>query len=284
MNFLTDKKDYHLTVKEKWNVPISGYAMFVLARRLKNMKRHMRELNRRNGNVFEKVKVIREEFKKVQTELDKDPSNVKLREEELVFNSTYKNAVLDEERLLKQKTKIEWLREGDHNSAYFHNILKGRVSKSRILCVKDVMGRNYKDDGVANVFVSHFQDFLGNCDEVYPIEDPDGLFNKKLDAENALHLIRDITNEEIKYALFDIDDNKAPGPDGYTSKFFKASWDIVGMDVCSAVREFFTSGKMLGELNTTRISLIPKCKNPSTELIIDPLRVAMWSISVLVRF
>lgn len=54
-----------------------------------------------------------------------------------------------------------------------------------------------------------------------------------------------MTNEEIKAALKSIDDNKAPGPDGFTVKFFIASWHIVGDDVCSAIKEFFKQGKYL---------------------------------------
>ncbi|GJV82714.1 hypothetical protein Tco_1522612 [Tanacetum coccineum] len=63
-------------------------------------------------------------------------------------------------------------------------------------------------------------------------------------------------------ALFDIEDNKAPRPDGFTSKLFKASWGVVGGDVSMAMKEFFASGKMLGELNTTIIFIVPKSKNP----------------------
>ncbi|GJV95336.1 RNA-directed DNA polymerase, eukaryota, reverse transcriptase zinc-binding domain protein [Tanacetum coccineum] len=62
--------------------------------------------------------------------------------------------------------------------------------------------------------------------------------------------------------MFSIKDDKAAGPDGFTSKFFKKAWSIVGPDVCRAVREFFTSGKLLGELNTNLISLVPKLKTP----------------------
>ncbi|GKG54030.1 hypothetical protein Tco_0557553, partial [Tanacetum coccineum] len=36
---------------------------------------------------------------------------------QMVINSAYKVAVMDEEKVLKQKTKIEWLKEGDQNSA-----------------------------------------------------------------------------------------------------------------------------------------------------------------------
>ncbi|GKC39148.1 hypothetical protein Tco_1051532 [Tanacetum coccineum] len=41
----------------------------------------------------------------------------------------------DEERFLKQKSKIEWLRVGDTDSAYFHRSVKARSSRSRIDCI-----------------------------------------------------------------------------------------------------------------------------------------------------
>ncbi|GJT01522.1 putative RNA-directed DNA polymerase [Tanacetum coccineum] len=255
MNYITNKKEFHQVVKDNWNDPVHDFAMFVFAKRLKNMKRHIRDLNKRNGNVYEKVKQLREELKKVQSELDKDPHNIELKEAEMVFNHAYRVVVMDEEKVLKQKTKIEWLKEGDHNSAYFHNFLKGRLNRSRIISIEDDVGVVYHDEDVAPKFVDHFQTFLGTCDETFPIEDPDGLFIKKIDAVRALHMVKDVTNEEIKSALFDINDNKAPGPNGFTSRFFKASWEIIGKDFCAVVKEFFTSGKMLGELNTTLISL-----------------------------
>ncbi|WZZ89725.1 hypothetical protein YC2023_118304 [Brassica napus] len=52
--------------------------------------------------------------------------------------------------------------------------------------------------------------------------------------------------------------NKSPGPDGYSVEFIRASWDTVGEDVIKAVREFFRNGKLLKDMNTTAISLIPK--------------------------
>ncbi|GJX83161.1 hypothetical protein Tco_0332642 [Tanacetum coccineum] len=153
--------------------------MFVLARRHKEMKKHMRELNWSNGNVFEKVKKLKVELKKVQQDHDKDPHNARLREEEMIYTNVYKESVLDEEKVLKQKTKVECLREGDHNTAYFHKKLKGRVYKSRIMTVKDEMGRAFYGDDVPAQF---------------------------LDDVDALTVIKRITDEEIKAALFNIDD------------------------------------------------------------------------------
>ncbi|GJZ03830.1 putative RNA-directed DNA polymerase, eukaryota, reverse transcriptase zinc-binding domain protein [Tanacetum coccineum] len=57
--------------------------------------------------------------------------------------------------------------------------------------------------------------------------------------------------------------DKSSGPDGYTAAFFKEAWDIVGQDVIKAVKEFFTNGKFLKELNHTIIALIPKVHTPT---------------------
>ncbi|GJS32657.1 RNA-directed DNA polymerase, eukaryota, reverse transcriptase zinc-binding domain protein [Tanacetum coccineum] len=235
-------------VEEHWNAPVSGFAMYILAKRLMMMKPYMRELNVKNGNLFDKVKFLREELKKVQRELDKDPGDAVLREEELLYCVADKDAVIDEEKVLKQKSKIRWLKEGDHNSAYFHKIIKGRKSRSRICAVND------------------------QCDPSY-------LFTKKLSNSDVVKMVENVTNEEIKVALFDIDDDKASGPDGFTSKFFKASWKIIKNDVIGVVKEFFRNRRMLGEINTTLISLIPKSKAP-IKWIVECLSTASFLVSV----
>nr|GEX40917.1 hypothetical protein [Tanacetum cinerariifolium] len=204
MNFLAGKKQFHQTVRDKWNEPVNGFAMFILARRLRGMKMHLWSLNTKN-------------------------------EDEMVFNSTYREAVMDEEKVLKQKTKVEWLKEGDHNSDYLHNLLKGRLNRSRIIIVTDELGRVYEDEEVAGQFVSHFQSFLGTCDEVFPVEDPDRLFYKKLEPEIALNMVREVSDDEVKAALNDIDDNKAPRLDGFTFRFFKASW-VTTDEFCLVLR------------------------------------------------
>jgi len=41
-------------------------------------------------------------------------------------------------------------------------------------------------------------------------------------------MIRIPSDQEIKLALFDIREDKAHGPDGFSSYFFKKAWSIVG--------------------------------------------------------
>lgn len=45
--------------------------------------------------------------------------------------------------------------------------------------------------------------------------------------------------------MFSISDDKAPGPDGCTSAFFKKAWHIIGDDVSNDVLDFFSKGKLL---------------------------------------
>ncbi|GKE92342.1 hypothetical protein Tco_1573437, partial [Tanacetum coccineum] len=120
------------------------------------------------------------------------------REEECVYLYDFNEAKLHEERFLKQKGKVEWLDVGDSNSTYFYKTLKR-----------------------ADV----------ECNEL----NVDGLFFKTVPMSIAANMVRNVMNEEIKSVMFDIEDEKAPGPDGFTSVFFKKGWSVVGDDICNAV-------------------------------------------------
>ncbi|KAK4382098.1 hypothetical protein Sango_2905500 [Sesamum angolense] len=71
-----------------------------------------------------------------------------------------------------------------------------------------------------------------------------------------------VTLFEVKEAFFDIDVESAPGPDGYTSAFFRNAWPVIGHAMFQAVGELFRTGKTLKQINTTLISLIPKVSLP----------------------
>ena len=113
--------------------------------------------------------------------------------------------------------------------------------------------------------VAHFQNIM--CFDV-----PSSDHNHYLDNINGLTwspqhldlLNKRITQEEIKSAIFSMNDAKAPGPDGFNSLFYKEAWSIVGGDVVGAVESFFKSGCMLREINCTIIALVPKVLNPES--------------------
>ncbi|CAI8611343.1 unnamed protein product [Vicia faba] len=60
-------------------------------------------------------------------------------------------------------------------------------------------------------------------------------------------LIAPITDEEIYNSLKSINDTTASGSDGYSSKFYKASWEVIKNDMIKAVREFFEKNRIYKE-------------------------------------
>ncbi|GKB98576.1 hypothetical protein Tco_0984713 [Tanacetum coccineum] len=226
-NYITDKKEFCKIVEDKWKFDVGGVHMYNLVKKLKSLKHPLNNLNWSNGNLVEKVKILKDDLKKIQTEIDVDPYDKILRDKDRVLLEEYLEAIKDEEKLLYQKCKIKWLSYGDKNNSYFHKMLKGRSLNAPVSSID-------------------------TCED---------LFATKLSPYEASQMVKPVTNNEIKKAMFSITNNKAPsfdGFDGFSAKFFKAAWHIVGFDVCSVVKEFFFSRKLLGELNATIISPIPK--------------------------
>ncbi|GJS96768.1 putative RNA-directed DNA polymerase [Tanacetum coccineum] len=243
-NVLTHHSRFREIVATGWNVSTSGFWMYKVVKRLKTLKKPLRKLMYEQGNLHDKVKVLRAELDEAQKALDLDPNNLELREDAAAYLLAFNDALLTEERFLSQKAKVEWLKLGDANSAYFYKVVKGQASRNRIDCVTTSEGVCLDGDQVPLIFIDHYTSFLGQPGITTDL-DTNGLFSNKLSDEEALHMIRDISNQEVRDAMFSIGDNKAPGPDGYSSAFFKESWEIVGTDITKAVKEFFYQRRIL---------------------------------------
>lgn len=77
-----------------------------------------------------------------------------------------------------------------------------------------------------------------------------------------LEMVRPYSTKEVKQAMFSIEVNKSPGPDGYSSGFFRDARSVVGEDVTRAILQFLESRKLLKQINATTITLIPKIAIP----------------------
>ncbi|KAL4560438.1 hypothetical protein LXL04_032589 [Taraxacum kok-saghyz] len=207
VNNTTNHTDFLSTVNATWNNRIEGHSMYSLFQKLKQLKTPIRKLAQQMGNPAKKVNALRIEVEKAQEELDCDPDNEEI-------------------------TKLNWLKKGDRNTKYYHKVIKEIQSRNRINSVTDGEGMVHGADKVADIAIDHFSDFLGKARDVAPITSPADLFTNRLSKDDADWMIRPIEDDEIKQAIFDIGNDKAPGPDGYTSVFFKKAWHIVGTEVC----------------------------------------------------
>ncbi|GKB63681.1 RNA-directed DNA polymerase, eukaryota, reverse transcriptase zinc-binding domain protein, partial [Tanacetum coccineum] len=199
-NHLTSKDGFIPVVKRVWSNKVDGFSMFSLVSKLKMLKKPLCKLNFDQGNLFENVKCLKAKLAYVQSSMNADPHNNSLREEKLKTLKAYKVALKDDESFLGQKSKVKWLRAGKRN-------------RNKISYVEDMNGIPFNGNSVGDQFVCHFKNMLGRSSKIIPIDDPEGLFLKKLSDADAVYMVRSVSDEEIKLALFVIDGNKAPGPD-----------------------------------------------------------------------
>ncbi|XP_071712784.1 uncharacterized protein [Rutidosis leptorrhynchoides] len=219
-NYGGEKPSFRECVIEGCKKPVVGHKMFVVVKKLRMMKKPLRKIMWEKRNIHAQVVKWRSQLDEAQKLLDSDPHSISHREKERSILKEFNEAILDEEKLFKQKSKVQWLKEGDNNIGYFHKVVKGRANRSKINAIMDHSGTMVEGNKVAATFVSHYENFLGSSSPCVDISDPDNTFNKRIDADLARDMIRQITDTEIKDAMFDIDDSKSPGPDGYTAAFF----------------------------------------------------------------
>nr|XP_043611677.1 uncharacterized protein LOC122583323 [Erigeron canadensis] len=228
-NVLIQDPGFSQVVASAWKTDVQGFQMYRVVKMLKSLKKPLRKLLYDKGNLHRKVELCRKDLDEVQKLLDSDPFNSVIREDHATCLNAFNEALLDEERFLKQKAKVEWLLDGDD---------------------------------VKNAFIAHYTQFLGQSAPVLRLNSLH-LFDNRLSQEQALLMISEVTDDEVKRAMFSMGDDKSPGPDGFSAGFFKATWSIIGVDVIKAIKEFFSSSNLLKELNHTVIALLPKVKTPT---------------------
>jgi hypothetical protein len=69
-------------------------------------------------------------------------------------------------------------------------------------------------------------------------------------------LIQSFSEEEVRKAVFQMEHNKAPGPDGFPAEFYQACWDIIKEDLMALFTEFHSVTLLLYSLNFDTIILV----------------------------
>ncbi|KAJ9536677.1 hypothetical protein OSB04_un000150 [Centaurea solstitialis] len=263
-NFLVENSQFMQIVKDGWSMPVDGTFMFRVLTKLKLLKGPLKRLRSRYGNLNDKIQSLKVELDAVQTACDLDPFNDTLKDDLMFLRVAYQQSLWDEEMALRQRAKVRWLNEGDSNTKFFHKVIRERKHVNHISSICDMNGNFAYGDDVGIAFIDHLKSFMGKRDETLQPFLPVSCFQHQLSLAEANFMIRPITDEEIKMAMFSIGNDKAPGSDGFTSKFFKAAWDIVGTDVSVVVHNFFYRGHIAKQLNHTSICLLPKIPNATS--------------------
>ncbi|KAH1055846.1 hypothetical protein J1N35_033911 [Gossypium stocksii] len=135
--------------------------------------------------------------------LDRAVGDSSLRKKESSIRDELENTLFHGEILWKQKSRCEWLKLGDHNTSYFHRRTVQRRNFNKITALRNEDGEwIYDSEALKAEAVNFFQNLYGEnyspCENIPPSVFP------SLGTEDAGFFRRNVTNEEIKAALFDM--------------------------------------------------------------------------------
>ncbi|XP_024640624.1 uncharacterized protein [Medicago truncatula] len=170
--------------------------------------------------------------------------------------------VLKEKLKLMKQSRLNWLRDGDANSKFFHSVLaaRRRLNSLSSILVDGVVVEGVQPfrQAVFTHFKNHFLD---------PRLERPGVGHlqfRKLSYLERGGLTKPFSEDEIKAAVWDCDSFKSPGPDGINLGFFKSFWPEIKTDLVRFVTEFHRNGKLAKGINSTFIALIPKVASPQS--------------------
>lgn len=161
-----------------------------------------------------------------------------------------------------QRAKTKWMVDGDRNTKFYHSRDVQRRRRQIVNMFKDNEGTWIKDDQAINSLLNHHFH---------------NLYTKELSSTSLINtntrfpLIviniysqqdKNLKDEEIKQALFDMAAWKSLGPNTFPAGFYQDTWHLNGDNVDKYIQSLLNKETTLKDINNTDICLIPKMECP----------------------
>uniref|UniRef100_A0A2C9VDX7 Endonuclease/exonuclease/phosphatase domain-containing protein n=1 Tax=Manihot esculenta TaxID=3983 RepID=A0A2C9VDX7_MANES len=191
-------------VQRSWHFEVSGSAMFKLWSKLKDLKQNLRKPNKREFfDIFERVCKYIQMLERVQTRLQEDPLNQIVLDEERAIVNQFWRLLRQEEDFYKQHSRAYWIRISNSNTKYFHNFVKIRNVRTKIMSLKLHDGENF-DQGKINAAIVEFYKTLIGSNEFSRQHACTEIIKSRVivSEEEADELCSIVTNKEIKATIW----------------------------------------------------------------------------------
>ncbi|CAN6555765.1 unnamed protein product [Malus baccata var. baccata] len=186
-----------------------------------------------------------------------------------------------EECFWQQRSRVQWLKEGDANTKFFHQSTLHRRRRNKVASVKNSQGnwienplqvRRLFDEYFLDLFTSSGQREWGNLLDCVP---------PKISGEMNESLLAEVSGDEVRVAALQMGSLKAPGPDGFSGIFYQSNWDTVASEVNALIGDLMNGSDIPRGLNATHLVLIPKVQKPESVEQFRPISLCNYSYKML---
>ncbi|KAJ9708595.1 hypothetical protein PVL29_000566 [Vitis rotundifolia] len=239
----------HLSFKESfgsWWIEFQGdgWEGHKFMRKLQFLKAKLKEWNKTSfGDLIERKKSILFDLANFDSMEQKGGLSP-----ELLIQRALRKGELEE---------VKWVKEGDCNSKFFHKVANGRRNRKFIKVLENERGLVLDNsESIKEEILRYFEKLYASpFGESWRVECLDWSL---ISGESASRLESPFTEEEISKAIFQMDRDKALGPNGFTIAVFQDCWDVIKEDLVRVFDEFHRSGIINQSTNVSFIVLLPK--------------------------
>ncbi|XP_042487034.1 uncharacterized protein LOC122067264 [Macadamia integrifolia] len=238
---------------------ISGNPIFILSQKLKRVKLFIKPWGRKNfPNIDNEVKKASDHLNSVHQEIEAAGMSDDLFGREADAKTALLKATQLQDNLWAQKAKLRWMKDGDKNSKFFHLSVKMRRARNQIRTLQNADGEWMNDQQQLSSYIVNYYEEFHRLSVTSPHLELLDCIPCIISDDDALYLEAEPSLEEIKKAVWELDPDSSPGPDGFSGNFFRRVWSIVEVDFCKAVLHFFRWGILPKGVNNFFLTLIPK--------------------------
>jgi hypothetical protein len=256
--------------------------MYILNTKLKRLKDKLRTWNKEVfGNVHAYVNDAEMQLQEIQSQLQTEGYTDNLGTLEKTAQGNLDKALDRQEEFWREKARINWNLKGDRNTAFFHRLAKIKNTNKLLSSLK----HNNEVISDPSLVVDHVVNYFKNIFCTNPF-----LQEHLLVEEVIPNLISDNVNTlltmlpscyEMKNAVFSLNKDSAPGPDGVGAFFYQSYWAIIHQDVVNDVLQFFISGWIMPNYNSNTLILIPKTSNVDSIDQFRPIALANFKFKII---
>ncbi|KAL0445945.1 UNVERIFIED_CONTAM: hypothetical protein Slati_1722400 [Sesamum latifolium] len=167
-----DHQEFLATVEEAWRLNVEGTVQFILCRKLKALKNPLKAFNKLHySHIFVRAKEADLALQNAQLHLESNPGDGVVRAS---LGDLRKKAIFlaeAERHFFYQKAKIHYMKMGDRNTKFFHDMVKRNAAKSSILAITKSDGSTITVAAdIGQEFVAYFTSPLGTEAQTLPVD------------------------------------------------------------------------------------------------------------------